>query len=163
MIEQGPRFLGILRPGSPSMVDGDGSGLLTDGPLWLDEQSVALDECHLTPEAALRRCGQLLVASGKVEHAYTDALLVAFERYGAYMVIAPGVAVAHAAPGLGVHDLAWSVLTCDPPVAFGHPTNDPVWLVIGLATPDTEAHHTALRFLMSALGTSYERRYPEWE
>jgi mannitol/fructose-specific phosphotransferase system IIA component (Ntr-type) len=56
-----------------------------------------------------------------------------------------------------VHGVAFSVLTLDPPVAFGHPENDPVRLVVGMAAPDDESHIDALRQLAELLGDDARR------
>ena len=83
---------------------------------------------------------------------YTDEMLAALVEYGPYIVIAPGVALAHARPSAAVHDVAFSVLTLEPPVPFGHAENDPVRLVVGMAAPDAEVHVEALRQLAELLG-----------
>lgn len=107
--------------------------------------------------AAIRRSGELLTAGGRVDPAYTDEMLAALDEYGPYIVIAPGVALAHARPSAAVHGVAFSVLTLEPPVRFGHADNDPVRLVVGMAAPDADSHIEALRQLADLLGDD-ERR-----
>ncbi|HEY7463694.1 MAG TPA: PTS sugar transporter subunit IIA [Candidatus Limnocylindria bacterium] len=123
----------------------------------LAEGSIALNEPLADREAAVRRSGDLLVAGGQVDPDYTAAMLAALEEFGPYIVLAPGVALAHARPTPAVHGVAFSVLTLDPPVAFGHPDNDPVRLVIGMAAPDDESHIEALRQLAELLGDDTRR------
>lgn len=125
---------------------------------WVDDRTAAFGERHATAESALRRSGMLLAATGKVDPSYTSALVDAYRRHGPYMVIGPGIAIAHAEPGAGVYDAAFSVLTCTPPVRFGHPRHDPVRMVIGLATPDVDAHAAALEELTAALRDPDRRR-----
>ena len=91
----------------------------------LSDRSVALAEQLADRDAAVRRTGELLAAGGSVDPAYTDEMLAALEQYGPYIVIAPGVALAHARPSPAVRGVAFSILTLDPPVPFGHPENDP--------------------------------------
>jgi ascorbate PTS system EIIA or EIIAB component len=123
----------------------------------LSRASIALNENLRGREAAVRRSGELLTAGGRVDHEYTDAMLAALDEFGPYMVLAPGVALAHARPTPAVHGVAFSVLTLEPPVAFGHPENDPVRLVVGMAAPDDESHIEALRQLAELLGDDARR------
>jgi PTS system ascorbate-specific IIA component len=123
----------------------------------LSEAAIALNEKLGDREAAVRRSGELLTASGRVDPEYTDAMVAALEEFGPYIVLAPGVALAHARPTPAVHGVAFSVLTLDPPVAFGHPENDPVRLVVGMAAPDDESHIEALRQLAELLGDDARR------
>ena len=119
--------------------------------------SIALREQHGDRDAAVRRAGALLSAGGQVDEAYTDEMLAALAEYGPYIVVAPGVALAHARPSPSVHGVAFSVLTLDPPVAFGHADNDPVSLVVGLAAPDADSHIEALRQMAELLGDDAAR------
>jgi PTS system ascorbate-specific IIA component len=123
----------------------------------LSQASIALNENLGDREAAVRRSGELLTAGGQVDPEYTQAMLAALEEFGPYIVLAPGVALAHARPTTAVHGVAFSVLTLDPPVAFGHPENDPVRLVVGMAAPDDESHIEALRQLAELLGDDPRR------
>jgi PTS system ascorbate-specific IIA component len=123
----------------------------------LSPASIALNANLRDRAAAVRRSGELLAAGGRVDPAYTDAMLAALEEFGPYIVLAPGVALAHARPTAAVHGVAFSVLTLDPPVAFGHPENDPVRLVVGMAAPDNESHIEALRQLAELLGDDARR------
>jgi PTS system ascorbate-specific IIA component len=59
---------------------------------------------------------------------------------GPYIVLAPGIALAHARPEDGAVALALCAVTLASPVAFGHPSNDPVDVVLAFASPDRNAH-----------------------
>lgn len=90
-----------------------------------------------------RKVGAVLVDLGLATDRYTDAMVENVERNGPYLVIAPGVALLHARPDEGALANAVVVGTADPAIAFGHSSNDPVWLVLALtATGDLE--HTDL-------------------
>ncbi|MGQ0608283.1 MAG: PTS sugar transporter subunit IIA [Chloroflexota bacterium] len=134
---------------------------MTDGPASLrdalSEAAIALNERLEGREAAVRRSGELLTAGGMVDPAYTGEMLAALEEYGPYIVIAPGVALAHSRPSPAVHGVAFCVLTLDPHVVFGHADNDPVRLVVGMAAPDDESHIEALRQLAELLGDDARR------
>jgi ascorbate PTS system EIIA or EIIAB component len=123
----------------------------------LPPRSVAVREQAADREAAIRRCGELLTASGRVTADYTDEMLAAVEEFGPYIVIAPGLALAHSRPSAAVRDVAFSVLTLEPPIEFGHADHDPVQLVVGLAAPDDESHIEALREMADLLSDD-ERR-----
>jgi ascorbate PTS system EIIA or EIIAB component len=123
----------------------------------LRRESIAVRERAADRETAVRRTGQLLEAGGHVRAEYTDEMLAALAEFGPYIVIAPGVALAHSRPSAAVRDVAFSVLTLDPAVEFGHADNDPVRLVIGLAAPDDESHVEALREMADLLSND-ERR-----
>lgn len=97
--------------------------------------------------AAVRVAGDALVASGATTVGYTDEMIRTVESLGPYIVIAPGVALAHSRPSPAVLRPALSLVTLATPVPFGHRQNDPVRLVIGLAAPDDEGHVNALATL----------------
>ena len=79
---------------------------------------------------------------------YKEAIINNFVTFGPYMVVAPGIVLAHARPECGVKKLAMSLVTLANPVNFGHELNDPVKLVVTLAATDNETHLKALSQLM---------------
>lgn len=106
---------------------------------------------------AIRRAGDGLVAGGVTTDHYTDQMIAAVEEHGPYIVIAPGVALAHARPSEAVlkGGLSWVGLAS--PVAFGHAANDPVSLVIGLAALDHTAHIEVLKAVAGVLSNRRAR------
>jgi PTS system ascorbate-specific IIA component len=62
------------------------------------------------------------------------------EEHGPYIVIAPGLALAHARPGPEVLKDGIAVVTLSTPVDFGHPYNDPVSVILALAVAAGDAH-----------------------
>jgi PTS system ascorbate-specific IIA component len=66
------------------------------------------------------------------------------EEHGPYIVIAPGLALAHARPGPEVLASGLSVVTLAEPVSFGHPHNDPVSVILGLAIAAGDDHLAAV-------------------
>ena len=74
-----------------------------------------------------------LADTGAAAPQYADEMIRMIEEHGPYVVIAPGLALAHARPGPEVLADGLSVVTLATPVNFGHPHNDPVAVVIGLA------------------------------
>ncbi|MFD4423073.1 PTS sugar transporter subunit IIA [Agromyces sp. NPDC058484] len=90
--------------------------------------------------AAVRAAGRALTRSGSTRSEYADRMIAVIEEFGAYVVIAPGLALAHARPGADVRSEGLAVVTLAEPVAFGHPHNDPVRVVVGLAVSNAEEH-----------------------
>lgn len=90
--------------------------------------------------AAVTAAGQALERSGATIPGYTERMIEVVDQFGAYIVIAPGLALAHARPGPDVVREGLSVVTLAEPVAFGHPHNDPVGVIIGLAVVTSDEH-----------------------
>ncbi|GAA4892054.1 PTS sugar transporter subunit IIA [Streptomonospora salina] len=101
--------------------------------------------------AAIRAAGDLLVATGAATADYIGEMHTAVEAYGPYIVIAPGIALAHSRPSPAVLHTGLSWAGMRTPVEFGHSTNDPVRLVIGLAAVDHDGHSSALSRLARML------------
>ncbi|MEO7016451.1 MAG: PTS sugar transporter subunit IIA [Leifsonia sp.] len=93
---------------------------------------------------AVKLAGAALARSGATEEEYSARMIEMIDEFGAYIVIAPGLALAHARPGPDVLRDGLSVVTLVEPVAFGHPHNDPVGVVIGLAVATPDAHVTSV-------------------
>lgn len=102
-------------------------------------------------EDAVRKCGELLVKNGAATEDYIEAMLENVKVNGTYIVIAPGIAMPHARPEKGAVKTGFSIMTLESPINFGHPTNDPVSLVIGLCATDHETHLKALSELVEFL------------
>lgn len=106
----------------------------------LPEQAIVIKAEAGDWRDAVTLAGNALVAGGATTDAYTDAMLAAIDELGPYIVIAPGLALAHARPSEAVLNTGLSWVSLAEPVEFGHATNDPVTLVIGLAAPDHDGH-----------------------
>lgn len=90
--------------------------------------------------AAVTAAGAALERSGATTADYTERMLNVIDEFGAYIVIAPGLALAHARPGDDVLADGLSVVTLAEPVEFGHPNNDPVSVIVGLAVCGGDEH-----------------------
>jgi PTS system ascorbate-specific IIA component len=101
--------------------------------------------------AAIRAAGQALVDDGVSTADYTEQMITNVEENGPYIVIAPGLAFAHARPSPAVLRTGMSWIRLREPVRFGHDTNDPVSLVVALAATDPSAHTEAMAALARAL------------
>ncbi|MAT44232.1 MAG: PTS maltose transporter subunit IIBC [Anaerolineaceae bacterium] len=109
-------------------------------------------------EAAVRAAGNLLVDAGYVSPNYIEAMINAVHEMGPYMVLAPGLALAHARPEDGVLKMGISLVTLAKPVNFGSEANDPVNLVIAFGGTDHESHLGLLVTLASFLEDESRRK-----
>lgn len=113
----------------------------------LTEDTIALDEPMDGWEQAIRRAGALLLEQSAIQQRYIEAMVGAMRELGPYMVIAPGIALAHARPEDGVLRVCMSLVRLANPVEFGSSANDPVDLVFALGGVDHEQHVDALKQL----------------
>ena len=93
--------------------------------------------------AAVDIAGAALTASGATTADYAHEMIRMIEEHGPYVVIAPGLALAHARPGPAVLRDGLAIVTLTTPVPFGNAHNDPVRVVLGLAVASPE-HHLSL-------------------
>ncbi len=104
-------------------------------------------------EDAVASAGHLLVESGSITVSYVDSMIRSVRDMGPYIVLTPGFALAHAAPGDAVLKPCLSLITLKNPVKFGSP-NDPVKIIMCLACTDKATHMQVLsevaRKLMSS-------------
>jgi ascorbate PTS system EIIA or EIIAB component len=102
-------------------------------------------------QAAIAAACQLLVDGGSVDERYTERCIEIVADHGPYIVVAPGIALAHARPEDGAKALGLSVVTLADAVEFGHAHNDPVDLVFAFASPDDQQHVRLLAALATAI------------
>jgi PTS system ascorbate-specific IIA component len=99
----------------------------------LPDEGVDLGASAEDWRAAVGLAGAALARTGAAAPEYAAEMIRMIDEHGPYVVIAPGLALAHARPGPEVLTDGLSVVTLTAPVSFGHPHNDPVHVVIGLA------------------------------
>lgn len=117
----------------------------------LAEASIRTHVTAVDWQAAITLAGEALVSGGVTTDAYTAEMIAAVDKLGPYIVIAPGLAIAHSRPSQAVLRAGLSWVTLDEPVNFGHKKNDPVSLVVGLAAPDHEGHLEMMQALANVL------------
>ncbi|MEV5126252.1 PTS sugar transporter subunit IIA [Streptomyces decoyicus] len=117
----------------------------------LPKAAVRLDVRVSDWQEAIRAAGGLLVETGATTDDYTAEMIRNVEENGPYLVIAPGFAFAHARPSPAVLRTGMSWVRLEQPVEFGHESNDPVHLVVGLAAEDSGAHTAAMAALAQLL------------
>jgi PTS system ascorbate-specific IIA component len=105
-------------------------------------------------EGALSKAVALLEADLRVTSEYLAEVLASNQKLGPYFVVAPGIAIAHAAPGVGVLETGMALLRLEEPVVSGS-NNDPVRLVFAFCAVDADSHIDLLAsfaLVMSAEG-----------
>lgn len=89
---------------------------------------------------AMQLAGNLLSQNGYTTEAYTQEMIHAVETLGPYIVVAPGIALAHSRPAPSVIKTGLSLTTLVEPIHFGSEENDPVEIVFGLCATDSNNH-----------------------
>ena len=105
-------------------------------------------------EEAIRIGAKPIVESGHIDPKYVEAII----NYGEedpYIVIAPNLAIPHAAPDEGVNDVSMSLLTLQEGVRFGE--NHIINLVVIIAAKDKQQHFRALMQLMKLAASEKDR------
>lgn len=123
-----------------------GGDSLTD---LLKEELIQQVDRVSTWQDAVRLAAQPLLAHGYIEESYIQAMIASINETGPYIVLAPKVAVPHASPDAGVHQLGISLLQVKEPVDFSEDNDDDkkVQLIFVLAAVDSTAHLRALQEL----------------
>jgi len=107
-----------------------------------------------TWRAAVQLAGEGLVRSGAAKAGYSAEMIRMIDEHGPYVVIAPGLALAHARPGPDVLADGLAIVTLSTPVKFGHPHNDPVCVVLALAIANPLEHLSAVAGLANVFNDS---------
>ncbi len=104
------------------------------------DSAIALNATAADWRAAVLLAGAALTRAAVARPEYAGEMVRMIEERGPYVVIAPGLALAHARSGPEVIEDGLAVVTLATPVPFGHPYNDPVQVVLGLAAATPERH-----------------------
>lgn len=104
--------------------------------------------CESWQESLKISAGPLLDAK-EILPGYLEAIQLSVEKNGPYFVFCPGIALAHAAPIDGVNKFCCSIYKPQTPVAFHHPANDPVKLIIMIGITDAKTQIQSISALMN--------------
>ncbi|RLK64145.1 PTS sugar transporter subunit IIA [Atopobacter sp. AH10] len=113
--------------------------------------NVSIDFDAATREDAIREAGRLLTNIDSADASYTSAMIRNCEELGPYIVLLPGLALPHAACDNGVKRAGVAAVKLKRSINFGHEENDPVELVIAVASPDSKAHLSLMADLSKLL------------
>lgn len=89
---------------------------------------------------AVEIAGGMLVEAGCVRPGYTKKLIDVIDKFGPYIVIAPGLALVHAQPSADSLKRGLVAVTFPDGVNFGHAHYDPVGLVVAISTMNPSQH-----------------------
>jgi len=117
----------------------------------LTKETVQVNVVCSNWKQAVDHTGHILIRNRMIEIGYIHAIKKLIIKYGAQMVIMPGIALLHARPEDGVVRIGMSLVSLHEPVKFGHSEYDPVDLIVCLAAINNLSHVKALMQLMSIL------------
>ncbi|KAE8130193.1 MULTISPECIES: PTS sugar transporter subunit IIA [Bifidobacterium] len=100
---------------------------------------------------ALAQTAKPLLDDRSIESQYVADMIQAVHELGPYIVLAPGFALGHARPSDAVHRPCLAIATLDEPVEFGSEQNDPVDIVIVVASTSNDAHLAMLQKVVTFL------------
>ena len=104
-------------------------------------------------EDAIRVASRPLVNDGKITDNYVQSMIDSVNELGPYIVIAPGLALGHARPSKEVKKSAIAIASLDAPVKFGNKDNDPVDLVIIVASINNSDHLDLMKKIVTFLNS----------
>lgn len=116
----------------------------------IEERNIKLQAHAENWEEALRISGGLLVDSGYIEEKYVEMTIDTVKEMGPYIVIGPGLALAHSRPDESVLKTGISLITLDEAIDFGSELG-PVRVVITLAAKDSNTHIDKLQVIAGIL------------
>lgn len=107
---------------------------------FISKENVVLNNKFNTWQEAVHFAGDLLVNHGSIDKSYCEDMIKMVEVNGPYIVVMPGVALAHARPNGNVFKNQIALVTIPQGVSFGNPDNDPVTCLFAIAARTNEEH-----------------------
>lgn len=102
-------------------------------------------------QEAITKSSIPLLNNKYINENYVNSIISRINKYGPYMVIAPGIAMPHSSSEEGAIKTGLSITTLKKPVKFNHKTNDPIHTVIMLSATNNYAHIEALTEILEIL------------
>ncbi|GAB3526011.1 PTS ascorbate-specific subunit IIBC [Photobacterium alginatilyticum] len=109
----------------------------------IENNSIRLQADAANWQQAIKLGTDTLVASGAIEPRYHDTIIRSVENLGAYIVIAPHLAMPHARPEDGVNRTAFALVTLKEPIYFEGEA-EPVDVLVTLAGSSSDQHMEGL-------------------
>lgn len=100
---------------------------------------------------AIEKASQPLLTNRSINSQYVTAMEDSVAKFGPYIVIGPGIALAHARPEDGVAKLDVSVASLAKPINFGNKANDPVKIIFVLSAIDSYSHLNVLKAIVNLI------------
>lgn len=109
-------------------------------PLVINPALVARVEVSMTWQQAIMEAASGLLAQHLIEAHYVQTIINNTVRFGAYMMVTPGVILAHAGAEDGVNANAIAVTSFDQPIHFPGENTPLVHVIITIALKDDDPH-----------------------
>ncbi|KPH71484.1 BglG family transcription antiterminator [Oceanobacillus caeni] len=117
----------------------------------LTEPMIQFTDADLNWRDAISEVSSPLLAKGKIEQSYIEAMIKNVEEVGTYIHIGKGIAIPHARPEAGVNQVGMSFLRTKKPVLLLDKEEHAIDIFICIAAIDNEAHLRALSSLTKIL------------
>src|SRR5690625_2078742 len=111
---------------------------------FLDKNLIAFNVEVNTPQEAIEAAGNLLVCANYVEEKYVNAMIESYNVNGAYIVIAPAIAIPHARPEDGVKETYISLAQLKKPIVFGNEANYTVFILFAIDVINSDTYFVLL-------------------
>ncbi|MCI2947040.1 BglG family transcription antiterminator [Staphylococcus caledonicus] len=106
---------------------------------------------QLSRDESIALAIQPLIKDEIVQTQYIDEIKEQLEKFGPYMVISPHIALIHASSKYVKGGAGFAITYFENGIEFNHESNDPVYLVIALATVNPQYHLKGLAQLSNLL------------
>ncbi|WP_271001643.1 BglG family transcription antiterminator [Listeria seeligeri] len=120
-------------------------------PFYFTEETIMLEKSCPTWRRAIKVGTKCLEDLSIVEPSYHEKIIENLKTYGPYMVIAPGVAIAHAGANDGVLMDGLGVAVIEDGILFYDRYEEPVHVIFTLALNTKEAHSIVEQLMKLAL------------
>lgn len=133
----------------------DPLAFVTDSAIGMKEiingELIKLDADAGNWKEAIIASGELLLWERCISVNYLQQMVQLVDRYGPYIVIANGIAFAHASPSQGSLRNGISIVRLKEPVSFGKSEFDPVKIVVGCSILDSPENISMLLKIMKII------------
>lgn len=119
----------------------------------LDTKKIILNLKKLTWQDSIDIVARPLIRQKSITAVYSKSIIKMLETYGQYMIITPGVVLAHGSGSDGVNNLDISVLVSKEPIYFGE--KNKINLIFLLAIKDKNSH---MRILQDIIQITKDRK-----
>ena len=106
----------------------------------LNENMIQLDVEAADFNDAIEKAAKPLKDAGMITDHYVEEIIAGVKQYGPYIVLAPHIALAHAAPEAGAKETGVAIASLKEPVVSGNEANDPVKYIIAMSAISGEKH-----------------------
>lgn len=117
----------------------------------INENLIKLNGNARNWKEAIIASGELLLWEKCISVNYLQQMVQLVDKYGPYIVIANGIAFAHASPSQGSLRNGISVVRLDEPIVFGKEEFDPVRIVVGCSILDSPENINILLKIMKII------------